>query len=556
MAFALAASAVLSASPPASAGTTWGQLQRLVAPDVTGGDGFGSAVAISGQTVLVGAPEHDGDGGAVYFFAQSGARWALQQEIQPMGSVAGTGFGVSVALSGDTAFVGAIEEGDGAGAVHVYTRSGTKWTEAQTIPEPAEAPAGRLGFSVAIDGTTAIIGAPSNRTQSLLAGMAYVYVLSGSTWAQQAVLQDGIAPTDGFGTTVALSGDTAVVGAPGFGGTAAYVFVRSGTTWTLQQKLTADDVAATGFGLGVAVAGDTALVLSTTSSVGGGAVFGFARSGSTWAQAYETPPPTQAETFTLGLSMRDGTVVVGSTNTTMNGLGQANVYSGGGVSPTPDATISPGDGTAGDGFGLAVAVEGSTLVAGAPFAGGLMEGAAYVFADVAADGDPCGSDDACFSGHCVERRLLRVRVVPGRGRVQRGRALPAGDGHLLGHARARGHALPERRLHRGRDLPRHRLRGDGQGVRAPGRLPRFGSCNPSNGQCSSPAKPDGVACPGGRCQGGVCMGPEKPMPVTACGGGCEVGDAPDGGAVGVGLALLLAVRRGRRRGAGGSREKR
>src|SRR6266540_5013339 len=124
-----------------------------------------------------------------------------------------------------------------------------------------------FGFSVALDGGTAVVGAEADDTPGGVdAGSAYVFVRSGTTWTQQQQLtaSDG-APSDEFGVSVAVDGDTAVVGAYAHdtpGGTragSAYVFVRSGTTWTQQQQLTASDGApADRFGFSVAVDGDSA----------------------------------------------------------------------------------------------------------------------------------------------------------------------------------------------------------------------------------------------------------------------------------------------------------
>jgi hypothetical protein len=124
----------------------------------------------------------------------------------------------------------------------------------------------RFGVSVSIAGDYAIIGANEGTGNAALTGCAYVFLRSGSTWAQQAKLiaADGVAAdVASFGESVSISGDVAVVGAPKSNigvlpnQGAAYVFVRSGTTWTQQAKLTATDGAATDeFGISVAIDGD------------------------------------------------------------------------------------------------------------------------------------------------------------------------------------------------------------------------------------------------------------------------------------------------------------
>ena len=171
-------------------------------------------------------------------------------------------FGISVAIDGDTAVAGApLDNGDlsNQGAAYVFTRSGTTWTEQQKLTASDGKANDLFGTSVAIDGDTVVAGAPGDGGTAN-SGAAYVFTRSGTTWTEQQKLtaSDGAA-NDLFGASVSIDGDTAVVGAPNDdGGTinqgAAYVFTRSGTTWTEQQKLTASDGAANDFfGASVAI---------------------------------------------------------------------------------------------------------------------------------------------------------------------------------------------------------------------------------------------------------------------------------------------------------------
>ena len=176
---------------------------------------------------------------------------------------AGDQFGTTVGLSGDTAVVGAFLDdhagGMWAGSAYVFVRGGTTWSEqAKLTASDAEA-SDRFGRSVAVSGDTVVVGAFQDDHSGVEdAGSAYVFVRSGTTWSEQAKLTAGDAaelpfgpplpPGDRFGYSLALSGDTAVVGAhhDSVGGDfyagSAYVFVRGGTTWTEQAKLTASDV--------------------------------------------------------------------------------------------------------------------------------------------------------------------------------------------------------------------------------------------------------------------------------------------------------------------------
>ena len=141
------------------------------------------------------------------------------------------------------------------------------WTQTQKITSTPTGINANFGYAVATSGNTMVVGAPFDPTTTSSAGAAFVFVLNGTTWTQQARLlaSDG-ARIDKFGQSVAISGDTIVVGAyvadaPLSDSGAAYVFVRSGTTWTQQQKLTASDGrAGDEFGNSVAIAGETLAV--------------------------------------------------------------------------------------------------------------------------------------------------------------------------------------------------------------------------------------------------------------------------------------------------------
>ncbi len=179
-------------------------------------------------------------------------------------------FGVSVAVDGDTAVIGAYgndDAGPESGSAYVFVRNGTTWSEQAKLTASDAATYDRFGDSVAADGDTAVIGAPLDDDAAPESGSAYVFVRNGTTWNEQAKLTASDAATsDVFGESVAVDGDTAAIGSPldddaGFDSGSAYVFVRSGTTWNEQAKLTASDAAAYDvFGKSVAVGGDTAVV--------------------------------------------------------------------------------------------------------------------------------------------------------------------------------------------------------------------------------------------------------------------------------------------------------
>jgi hypothetical protein len=258
-----------------------------VAADAGVSDRFGSSAALSGDTALVGAFLEDPDlgagpidrAGSAYVFVRSVATWTQQAKLNAGDAEASDWFGRSVALSGDTALVGASYEDpdlgagpiDRAGSAYVFVRSGSTWSQ-QAKLNPADAEAGDHFGSVALSGDTALIGAP-NEDPDLgagpiyAAGSAYVFVRNGTTWTEQAKLNAADAEAaDDFGFSVALSGDTTLIGAyeselSGSGARAAYVHVRNGAIWSQQAKLVAADMEeGDGFGDSVAIFDHIALV--------------------------------------------------------------------------------------------------------------------------------------------------------------------------------------------------------------------------------------------------------------------------------------------------------
>jgi len=259
-------------------GTTWTQQQKLTASDGVLYDHFGISVAISGNTVVVGA----GGWGAAYIFVRSGTTWTQQQKLIASDGAVGDLFGDSVAISWDTVVVGAPSPYypyPGQGAAYVFVRSGTTWTQQQKLTASDSEPYDQFGASVAISGDTVVVGRPDYGAM----GAAYVFVRSGTTWTQQQKLtaSDGKV-YDFLGYTIAISGNTMVIGAPisNIGANtyqgAAYVFARSGTTWTQQQKLTASDGGFNHwFGTSVAISADKVVVGAIGVDYGSGAAYVF-----------------------------------------------------------------------------------------------------------------------------------------------------------------------------------------------------------------------------------------------------------------------------------------
>ena len=275
-------------------GGTWTQQQKITASDAAADDYFGWSVSISsdGNTVIVGAYKEDNtatDAGSAYIFTRSGSSWSQQQKIIASDAAYSSGFGYSVAISGDgnTAIAGAYIDDPGgvgnAGSAYIFTRSGSTWTQQQKITASDGANSDLFGSSVSIssDGNTAIVGAWRDTVTYTQQGSAYIFTYSGGSWSeQQKITASDAADYDNFGESVAISGDgnTAIVGVryedPGNVSAAgsAYIFTRSGSTWSEQQKITASDGAQNDrFGNAVAISsdGNTAIVGAYYEDPGG-----------------------------------------------------------------------------------------------------------------------------------------------------------------------------------------------------------------------------------------------------------------------------------------------
>ena len=368
--------------------SVWTQQAYLKASNSGAGDNFGVSIAISGDTIVVGANREDSsstgvnannnnnalDAGAAYVFVRSANTWSQQAYLKASNTDAGDDFGISVSISGDTIVVGAHAEasaasgvgGDqtsnsdsGSGAAYVFTRTAGAWAQqAYLKASNNHTSSSAFGQSVAVSVDTIVVGAnfeSSNATgvngnqldtTATLSGAAYVFTRSGSNWTQQAYLKaSNTAVFDLFGSSVAISGDTIVVGALNQnnnlanGAGAAYVFSRSGAVWTQQALLKASNTEIGDiFGNSVAISGDRIVVgaplessnatgvdgsQTNNSATSSGAAYLFTRSGSTWTQrAYLKASNTQAgDNFGNSVAISGDTVLVGALSESSNATG-------------------------------------------------------------------------------------------------------------------------------------------------------------------------------------------------------------------------------------------
>src|SRR5262249_15184235 len=170
-------------------GSAWTQQARLNANDGENGDHFGMAVALEGDTALIGAPNNTvtaGGQGAAYVFTRNGASWMQRQRLLASNAAANDHFGNAVALGGETALISAyLRSADDQGAVYVFERRATGWSETNPIAAPDNSAGAHFGVSVALDGNTAVIGASLGLFQpGVDQRSAYVFVRNGKHWGQ------------------------------------------------------------------------------------------------------------------------------------------------------------------------------------------------------------------------------------------------------------------------------------------------------------------------------------------------------------------------------------
>ena len=143
-------------------GTAWAQQTKLIASVAAAGDGFGEEVTISGDTVAVGSEYADDGSGAAYVFQRTGTTWKEQAKLTASDATEGDEFGESVAISGDTIVVGADDAAGaelGTGAAYVFQRIGTTWTQQTKLTAEDGAEGDEFGFSISIRGATIVVGA-------------------------------------------------------------------------------------------------------------------------------------------------------------------------------------------------------------------------------------------------------------------------------------------------------------------------------------------------------------------------------------------------------------
>jgi len=314
---------------------SWDELLKLHASDPAASDYFGISVAIDGDTAMIGAHADDDNAlnasGSVYVFTRTAGVWTQSTKLYASDAAASDTFGVSVAIDGDTAMIGAHNDDDNAlsasGSVYVFTRTAGVWTQAAKLHASDPAATDQFGGSVALDGDTAMIGAHVDDDNALTdSGSIYVFTRTAGVWAQSTKLHaSDPAAGDYFGVSVAINGDTAMIGASADDDNAlnasgsVYVFTRTAGVWTQSTKLHASDPAADDyFGVSVSIDGDTAMIGASSDDdnavTDSGSVYIFMQTAGSWTQSTKlyASDPAAADQFGRSIAISGDTAFVGA----------------------------------------------------------------------------------------------------------------------------------------------------------------------------------------------------------------------------------------------------
>jgi hypothetical protein len=302
----------------------WRHMATLRSQTARGDDWYGNSVAVSGDTLAVGAPLEDDactnnpdcESGAAYVYRRVGLDWVLEARLLASDVGIGEEFGWDVALEGDLLAVGATDALGGPGAIYVFGRDGTVWTEVAQLSSATPTTSSALGAALHIEGQTIVAGDGGNSTFGSSVGTAYVFSQRGGTWGEEALLL----PSDPgthlfFGGAVRKCGDRIVVGAATTASVegAAYVFERDGGAWSEVAKLRpTDPLLNNWFGREVALSDEW--VICNSQDLGPG----FTKPGALYFYSVDELPETYC---TGGISS-------GGCSASLHGEGRASVSAG------------------------------------------------------------------------------------------------------------------------------------------------------------------------------------------------------------------------------------
>ncbi len=246
-------------------GDTWVEHSKLTSPDNDPYDRFGYSISASGDYVVIGTLDYENDYssdiGAAYVFKRIGDTWEKSAILTASDAEWDQGFGAAVSISEDYVIIGAVEDNDKgqyAGAAYIFKKEGNTWIEQAKLTASDAEGLEHFGTALSISQGYAIVGAPKDKHASFNSGSAYVFKQQGNTWvAHQKLVPSDILQVDDFGCAVSMSGNIAVIGAkegtPFIPPGSAYIYRLDGTTWTEEIKLSEKDGSGNNFGQSVSI---------------------------------------------------------------------------------------------------------------------------------------------------------------------------------------------------------------------------------------------------------------------------------------------------------------
>lgn len=496
---------------------------------------FGYSVDCDGTTAVVGAPDADDDGLA-HVFRFDGTQFVQEATLVPSSSQGVGEFGTAVAVQGDTILVGA--PGDEPGVAFVFRRSGGTWTEEAKLV-PTSSNVAMFGASVALDNDRAAIGAP-NENAFLKAGTAHIFRREAGSWQIEATLSSGASFSgDRFGASVALDGDIFAVGAPGapiLMNGSVHVFSKSTGSWVAQTDIDKDGSSACGFGEAVVLSGTTLAVgCPVPSNVSGNPYVNvYERNGSSFNQVQKllTPGPS-SKSWGSALGLDGDALWVGAPrdDEAATDAGAIAAYAlDQGTWSLVDRVAAP-DAAMADQFGTSIVVFAGAGLVGTPGDGG-SSGSVWVVSLQGEQGEPCTTNDGCESGHCVDGVCCENSCGTGSeddclacsqaaGASQDGVCEPiSGTACEDDDPCTQGGTCVSGTCEGGEPITCEAL----------DECHEPGTCDPNSG-CSHPKSEDGKPCTGGTCLDGLCVLPDGGVAGTG-GSGASGGSGGSGGSSG------------------------
>lgn len=380
------------------------EFAKIVSVDADLSDKFGTAIAITGNTMVVGAPFEESGGfsrGAAYVYQLSGNSWIYQSKLIASDGANSDNFGEAISISDNLVLIGATKHNtnslNSAGAAYVFANtSGNIWVEQAKLSASDAQAAAFFGKSVAISGNMAIIGASWHDISGISnAGAAYIFAnTNGNTWVEQTKIFSSLYNQNAyFGESVAISGNVAVVGAYkdnsvlSFAGSVYVYYNTSANIWGQETRFYASDLASSDqFGHTLSLSDNILLVGSTGDDVAGAAYIYANTSGNIWAEKAKLTPSQGAsqDNFGISVSLSGNKALIGANGNDEIGTntGSAYLFLSTNVSTwTEQEIFVAGDGKENDFFGMAVSLSGNLGAVGAPqeVSQGTDAGAVYSF---------------------------------------------------------------------------------------------------------------------------------------------------------------------------------